>query len=94
MKCARPHFHVIRLQDHATIIRPILLEGQNEGLERPVPAFRAGHVRHSIFEAKAAIGTSRQGPDMRPAIDRDMLVGSARNLALTREMVKKSAKLS
>jgi len=31
---------------------------------------------------------------MRPAIDRDMLVGSARNLALTREMVKKSAKLS
>ena len=41
MKRARSHFHVVGLQDHAALVRPEPLQGENETLER---AFRA-HVR-------------------------------------------------
>ena len=44
MKGARADFHVIGLQDHAAVIRPITLQRQDQALER---AFRA-HVRQEV----------------------------------------------
>src|SRR6185312_2783685 len=35
MKCARTDFHVVGLQDHASPICPVLLQGEDQPLEGP-----------------------------------------------------------
>jgi hypothetical protein len=34
MKSTGAHFHVVRLQDDATLVRPVLLKGENQFLKR------------------------------------------------------------
>ena len=60
VKRPRPHLHVVGLQDHAAMVRPVALQGQDQPLERAFRAHVGGHVRHrrtdSGLRAKAKGG--------------------------------------
>jgi len=47
MKGARPHLDVIGLQDHAALIRPEILQSEDEGLEAVAVGGARSHVRTS-----------------------------------------------
>ena len=64
MKRAGADFHVVRLQDHAPLLRPVVLQGEDQLLER---ARRAADFHGGLSDPKERASIRRGRAAVRPA---------------------------
>src|SRR5882757_3241901 len=60
MECPRAHFHIVRLQNNASLVGPVLLQPKNQVLKR---ARRRRNVRHGDVLRRGKVREYSDGPE-------------------------------